>query len=156
MSLLDLLSAFTSPELSVTERGELRSILAAERARAQARDAKPWESGLVAGTLKTREQLLEDRVEDLELALKVLSDILAERGFLDRGSLPARVAQLKRDLASEEDARESAARQRQAEQRKAANEAPVTCVACTKVVTARESFASSRGPLCASCHHDQE
>jgi hypothetical protein len=155
MSLLELLAAVASPELTASERVQLRALLPSERARALA-DA-PWESSLVDQSKpRTREQVLEERVADLELALKVLADILAERGFLEPGSLPARVTKLKRDLAAEETARETAEKQQREDRQRAAQEKPVICVGCGAVVPTRESFASSRGTLCAVCHHDRE
>ena len=156
MSLLDLLSVIASPELTSTERGELRSIIHRERARAEALENKPWESGLVEQRPRTREQLLAERVEDLELALKVLADILAERGLLERGSLPTRVAKLKHDLEAKEKAREEAVTQQERQRQQAKDEAPVTCARCGASVRTRDSFSSSRGPLCPSCYHDSE
>lgn len=155
MSLLDLLAAVASPELTASERVQLRALLPAERARALAE--APWESGLVDPNVrKTREQMLEERVADLELALKVMSDIMAERGLLEHGSLASRVAKVKQDLAAEETARETAEQQRRDERQRAVQEKPVICSGCGAVVPTRESFASSRGPLCAVCHHDRE
>ncbi len=156
MSLLDLLSAIASPELTATERTHIRSLVSAERARAQQIENTPWESGLVEQRPKTREQRLQDRVEDLELALKVLADILAERGLLERGSLPSRVAQMKRDVEAEEESRVAAAAQQRQEKRREAEDAPVTCAGCGAVVRTQDSYASSKGMLCVVCHHDRE
>lgn len=152
MSLLDLLSAVASPQLTSSERTHLRSLISAERVRAE----RPWASGLVEDRPKTREQHLEERVEDLELALKVLADILAERGLLERGSLPSRVAQMKRDVQEEEESRAEQAEQRKQERRRQAQEAPVTCAGCGAVVPTRDTFASSKGLLCPACHHARE
>lgn len=156
MSLLDLLSAIASPELTASERTHIRSLVSAERARAERLENTPWESGLVDQRPKTREQRLQERVEDLELALKVLADILAERGLLERGSLPSRVAQMKRDVEAEEETRTALETQRKQEKRREAEDAPVACAGCGAVVRTQDSFASSKGPLCVRCHHDRE
>jgi hypothetical protein len=156
MSLLDLLSAFASPELTASERTTLRALVSSERSRAQQQADAPWESGVVAQRPKTREERLQERVEDLELALKVLADILAERGLLERGSLPARVAQMKRDVEEQEESRAALEAERTQQQRKEAEDAPVTCAGCGTVVRTQDSFVSSRGPLCSTCHHEME
>jgi hypothetical protein len=150
MSLLDLLGTVISPDLSGRERDQVRSLLQQQVRRAQA----PWESGLVdrAPPAKTPEALLRERVEDLELTVKVLCDLLTERGMLEPNALPARVAAIQAQLAAEEDAKEEAERARVEAARAAAEARTVTCGGCGAVVRERTTFLSSRGPLCTPCH----
>lgn len=84
--------------------------------------------------------------------MKVLCDLLIERGTLESGALPGRVATIQAQLAAEEDAKEDAERARAEAARAAAEARTVACAGCGGVVRERTTFLSSRGPLCAPCH----
>jgi hypothetical protein len=155
MSLLDLLGTVLSPELSPAERSRLRSLLSASHPYP---GETPWPSGIIDRTPgpRTEVDVLRERVAELELTVKVLGDLLAERGLLEPGTLPARARALREQLAAQETARreaESAAKRAAEEAKKART---VTCAACGAEVRERESYLSATGPLCGACHlsHD--
>jgi hypothetical protein len=154
MSLLDLLGAVVNPTLSASERAQVRSMLHQQQRRADA----PWQSGIIdrPTAAKSPEEILRERVEDLELTVKVLCDLLVERGALDANALPARVAEIQRQLAAEEEAKDDAQKARAAAARAAAEARTVVCAGCGATVRERASFLSAHGPLCTSCHHTRE
>lgn len=159
MSLLDLLGTVLSPELTSAERSRLRSMLSAQH---RPEDETPWESGLVdrAPGPRTEADVLRERVAELELTVKVLADLLAERGILPPGTLPARVTALRGQLAAERAAKLAAEREREQAARRVAAQArdarTVTCAGCGAVVRERDSYLSGSGPLCGVCHAAQE
>jgi hypothetical protein len=156
MSLLDLLGAVLNPDLSARERSQLRTLLRQQPGGGN--DETPWQSGIIdrPGPAKTNEEILSERVADLELALKVLCDLLAERGLLEPNALPARIAAVQQQLAMDEAIKEDTQRSFAESMRHAAEARTVECASCHAVVRERESYLSGQGPLCVSCHHDRE
>ncbi len=150
MSLLELLGTVLTPDLTPSEVLRVRSILGAQRPA----EGRPWESGLIDRPARapTEVEELRARVAELELAVKVLGDLLVQSGVLQEGAFAARVAAVRGQLAAEraaQDESERAARQAAAEARRART---VTCAACGAVVRERDSFLSAAGPRCSACH----
>ncbi len=115
-------------------------------------DDTPWESGLVAdgegGSPENEPGSPLRRIAELELTVMALVDLLAERGHIGRIELPNRIAGIRKETAeaAERAKAEAAARE------EARREATVDCVACDASIPKRESFYSSQGVVCASCH----
>jgi hypothetical protein len=160
MSLLDLLTTVMDAdrELSRSEVSALRGMLHGYASPRHGADV-PWQSGLIERPdhpVKTEAEALRERVADLELTVKVLFDMLAERGVVEARSLPARVASAKQQIAADVEAervRAEAERERAQAERAART---VTCVACGRVVRERESFMSGNGAVCGACHAASE
>ena len=150
MSFLDLLGLALGPELSSSEVARVRSVLYHHDPPVA---DTPWPSGIIDPPEKKSEvEVLRERVADLELAVKVLCDVLTERGLLERDGFPARIADAHRQLAVEAIAKEEAERARLEAARVAAEARTVRCAACRREVRQRDTFLSANGALCPACH----
>jgi hypothetical protein len=115
-------------------------------------DDTPWESGLIedgeaAGAAQSP---LAQRVAQLEMTVMALVDLLAERGHVGRTEIPARMAQI-RDKTRQAAEKAKAAEAERAQQLRNVS---VNCVGCGVSLPKSDSFYSSRGVVCASCHTD--
>lgn len=151
MSLLDLLEAIVSPELTAAERSRVRSLLHYEDRRAE----RPWASGLTVDRDRPQPSeidLLRKRVQDLELALKVLCDLLADRHLLGPNAVQERIAAIQRQLDEQQQREQQAAQEAQEAARRAIEARTIPCASCGASVRERASYLSARGAICAHCH----
>lgn len=117
-------------------------------------DDEPWPSGLIPDGEHegSPTEALERRVAQLELTVMALVELLAERGHVGRIELPNKVADIERRT---EEAR-AAAEVAEAERDAAARAVSVTCAGCGIALAKSDSFYSSRGVVCPSCHAAEE
>src|SRR5687767_2452708 len=88
MSFLDLLGTVVNPELSSMEVARVRSMLSS------APPERPWESGVAERVVTPQERenaYLRGRIAELELSMKILCDVLTERGMLEPNGLATRI-----------------------------------------------------------------
>ncbi len=113
-------------------------------------EEQPWPSGLIPDGEREGSPTdeLERRVAQLELTVMALVELLAERGHIGRIELPNKVADIERRTNEARAAAEVARAERDA----AARDMTVTCAGCGAQLPKSESFYSSRGVVCPSCH----
>lgn len=141
MSILELLDAVLSTDLTTSEVQRVRSILRDDDRHRRALET-PWESSVPdlpsAAPERARSEVdaLKDRVALLELTLKLLVEMLAAKGVVDGAALAARSRSLEQEVARlrEED------------------EAWVVCAACHQRVARAAAVRRATGILCEPCH----
>lgn len=149
-----LLELLGGAPLTGAEVSRVRSILAQHRPAPLLADEPPWPSGLPDPAPRPRSEVeaLRDRVTELELAVRVLSDILVEAGLIGDGGLAARLSDVRRRIEEEERAEAAQQRAAEADARRRAAEREVTCAQCGAVTPARDTMLTADGPLCGRCH----
>jgi hypothetical protein len=151
MSFLDLLGTVVNPELTYSEVARVRSMLSSAGSTADT----PWPSGIAERVVTPQERenaYLRERIAELELAVKLLCDVLTEGRLLEPNGLATRIAAVKAQLAEQQRQMELQAQENIEAARRAAEERTVACSACGAVVRQRASFMSAGGPLCQACH----
>jgi len=141
MSILDLLDAALSTDLTDGEVHRVRAILRRDDHRHMPVE-RPWESGVpelrsAKDTGKRSEvDELEDRVALLEMTVKLLVEALAAKGVLDGAVLTSRIRALEQEVA----------RLRQED------DAYVVCASCNQRVARAGAVQRATGILCEPCH----
>ena len=134
---LDLLGVVLSPQLSATETTRLRQML--DR-RAPASEV-PWASGVPdiraqRDEARAEAEALRERVAWLELAFKLLCDMLTQARIVDNVLLRDKLCAIRDQVEVERKQRENT----------------VICVTCGASVSRDEAHVRATGTLCRSCH----
>lgn len=95
----------------------------------------------------TTEASLRAEVRELSGMVRVLVDLLAEKGLLDEGEVRARLANLRRGGSSSEGHPYRA----QAIPREPAPPGTIACARCGTYVAVRKAFTNANGRFCRDC-----
>lgn len=136
---LDLLGTVLGPQLTTDETLRVRRMLHGQAP--PPTGERPWASGvpdLVAAREAGRSEAeeLRARVTWLELAFKVMADMLTEARAIDGAALRERLRAL----------------QEQVDAERALRENTVACVTCGKMVLRADAHVRATGTLCEECH----
>lgn len=117
-------------------------------------ERQPWPSGLIPDGEQRGAPAdpIAQRVAQLELTVMALVELLAERGHIGRTELPNKVADIQKRTEEARAAAEAAEAERATERAAATRDVTVTCAGCGVELPKSDSFYSSRGVVCPSCH----